>query len=105
MQFKAVLVAALLPLLATADEYLTTTLTSTRTATETITLKRVSTYSYYDVSNATATYKPAGTDYSVKPTPTSTGKPITVPTSGANLVAGAHAALLGVAGVAVAVLL
>ena len=104
MQLKAILFAALLPLLAAADEYSTTTLTSTYTATETITLKRVSTYSYYDHYNATATatYKPLGTDYSVKPT--QTGKPVTVPTSGAHLV-GVPAVWLGVAGAVAAALL
>ena len=101
MQLKSLVLAAL-PLLVAADDYLTTTMTSTYTATQTITLQRVSTYSYYDHSNATATYKP--TEYPTKPTPTST-KPITVPTSGANLVNGAQAALLSIAGVAAAFLL
>ena len=105
MHLKSLALAALLPLLAAADDtYLTTTLTSTKTATQTITLARVSTYSYYEHSNGTATYKP--TDYPNKvPPPTGTSKPVTVPTSGASLMGGAHAALLGVAGVAVAFVL
>jgi len=106
MHLKAIVIAAILPFLAAADDdvYSTTTMTSTYTATQTITLQRVSTYSYYDHANTTATYKPVGTDYTTKAGPTPT-KAVTVPTSGANLVSGSGAALLGFAGVAMAALL
>ncbi|KAI0487532.1 hypothetical protein F4859DRAFT_510106 [Xylaria cf. heliscus] len=60
MQLKAIIVTALLPLLAVADD---STLTSTMTMTKTITISKVATSSVY--TNATSSsYQPIGTGYS-----------------------------------------
>ncbi|KAI1421767.1 hypothetical protein F5Y12DRAFT_667154 [Xylaria sp. FL1777] len=67
MQLKTIVAAALLPLLAVADD--TSTLTSTMTMTKYVTISRVATTSVY--SNATtSSFHPLGTGYSTVATTT-----------------------------------
>ncbi|GAP86716.1 hypothetical protein SAMD00023353_2000070 [Rosellinia necatrix] len=111
MQFKTIVAAALLPLLAVAED---TTLTSTMTMTKYVTISKVATSSVY--ANSTATFHPTGTGYStILPTTTdvdssgspTTSSPTVSPTIDNNNGAGSLTALsfAGVAGMVLAAMM